>query len=482
MVNTRKMLDIGLFITGNPVGHGVAKFSSGYDLQGTWSHSESVPVDSGFLHYDLQIWGPKERVLEMKNLILTNKTSEITQLDGKFDNDDPIYYTLVARSLSESNNSPHAPVIRPMEMHSDNGAPDFRTFMNDTLSAFAWSFNHSYDIPVEPFKLSGSLNLAHERFSCPGSDVAPEGSLDVDIQASADVKLGWGIVLAGRLWPARVDEIGVFLRPDFDIDGVLNVIAKADGTFNVGPFPIFSYLPGGLHIPGILTIGPLFQVKVRAIITPSTNLDATIGLGYKSPARNLFFPHRQDVNEQGPIEKKHTPLRVAVAQGGVGNIEAHLIPTVTFGISALGGLAEALVYWNVDGSSTLSLTPSSHETCVDLKAGVRLGMGAVGNLPHIGNSGNGTWVEVSQELAKWGWDLYEDCISAENHLNRATVSSEPQMVLSGDGPSALGDVHLLDQDEISGQLTCLPADIHDPQDVFNGILEGTRQMLSYESS
>ncbi|TFK48073.1 hypothetical protein OE88DRAFT_600240 [Heliocybe sulcata] len=224
----------------------------------------------------------------------------------------------------------------------------------------------------------------------------------------------------------------------------------------------------------ILTIRPVFEVDIRAIITPSTNLDASIGLGYKSPGRDLFFPPRQDRDQQVPVEKKQTPLRVAVAKGGAGQIEAHVIPKVTLGISALGGLAEAFVYWDVDGSSSLSVTPSWSETCVDLKAAVRLELGAVGNLPGIGNDGNGTYVQINNELARWDWDLYQDCIADQNHLGDGPmVPVSAQIVLGGGDLFGQENAPTLDSDGISGQLQCLPAGTLGPQEVLDRILNGT---------
>lgn len=59
-------------------------------------------------------------------------------------------------------------------------------------------------------------------------------------------------------------------------------------------------------------------------------------------------------------------LSVTPDTSAKGTVEAHLIPVIDLGLSALGGLAKATVFLDLDASASLTLTLDAHsKTVVD---------------------------------------------------------------------------------------------------------------------
>ena len=54
-------------------------------------------------------------------------------------------------------------------------------------------------------------------------------------------------------------------------------------------------------------------------------------------------------------------LSVQPSATATGTVEAHLIPSINFGVSAFGGTTEAEIFVNIDGSSSVTLSASAQE-------------------------------------------------------------------------------------------------------------------------
>jgi len=94
-----------------------------------------------------------------------------------------------------------------------------------------------------------------------------------------------------------------------------------------------------------------------------------VNLAYKITNGQLIFPPNAQFPGGGGFTPADAPLKISVSPNvqAEAKLEAHVIPTVDVGIDALGGLAQATIFLNLDASATLDLTvnASGNATVVD---------------------------------------------------------------------------------------------------------------------
>lgn len=114
----------------------------------------------------------------------------------------------------------------------------------------------------------------------------------------------------------------------------------------------------GLDIPGILTVGPSFKVDALTTATLDVDVDLQVGLSYNINNAKLFFPPSSQLQSGGDFAPGDTPLAISVSPSvqSSGTISAHLIPTIDLGLDALGGIASATVFLDLDASASLDLS------------------------------------------------------------------------------------------------------------------------------
>jgi len=100
-----------------------------------------------------------------------------------------------------------------------------------------------------------------------------------------------------------------------------------------------------------------------------------IGLKYTATNAQFAFPPN-DQAPSGEFIVNDTPLRLSVTPGvaAVGRLEAHLVPAIKLGLSALGDTVAANVFLNLDASAILQL---------GLEASVALPEVAVREVPEL---------------------------------------------------------------------------------------------------
>jgi hypothetical protein len=86
--------------------------------------------------------------------------------------------------------------------------------------------------------------------------------------------------------------------------------------------------------------------------------DMVVNVAYKIENAAFAFPPNSKLPSSGAPTMKDSPLSLSVSPSvtAKGSFSAHLIPEINFGISALGNVAKATVFLNLDSSATLGMT------------------------------------------------------------------------------------------------------------------------------
>ncbi|KAJ3482999.1 hypothetical protein NLI96_g6615 [Meripilus lineatus] len=242
-------------------------------------------------------------------------------------------------------------------------------WIKEVLSGFAFNYTRSNTLP--PISVQKAFTPFDQSISCPNFTA----EVRIDVSASAVAEISYGIAAVGKLIPPELTEFGIFAGLDAELDGNLKLASTATALIDTGVVTVFQQGIPGLDIPGILSIGPVFKVNVEANGTADANVDLDVDLSYTVSNAKIFFPP-QHGSSSGGFTPADTNLKLSVAPNASlqGAIEGHVIPTIEFGLSALGGIAKASIDLNLDTSANLDLslqaTSNSFAGCIDLSGGL----------------------------------------------------------------------------------------------------------------
>lgn len=231
---------------------------------------------------------------------------------------------------------------------------------------------------LKPIEFNKAFTLVDETLNCPPI----QGRLKVDVDAKGNAAASINVAAEGTIIPPKVKDFAVTANLDGAIDGVINVAAGLTGRLDSGLIKLIEVGIPGLSFPGILTIGPSFRVDARATAALDMNADLKVGISYKLDNAVLVFPaDSKKAQQQGSSFKVgDTPLKLAVVPSvkATGLVEAHLIPSLNLGISALAGLADARVFLELDASAAMKLEVEGRAAAV---ASVNLAQSSPAALP-----------------------------------------------------------------------------------------------------
>ncbi|KAL6305714.1 hypothetical protein BKA93DRAFT_211137 [Sparassis latifolia] len=236
-------------------------------------------------------------------------------------------------------------------------------------SSFGWvqqslnnisQFSKNVSENVPPINVQKQGVLFNESIACPAIGNIPPFAADVAvaIDAQVDATLQYGVAVSGTLVPPEMSEFGLFAGLSGSIDGTLIANATAATTLTTGIIPLLQVGIPVLDIPGILTIGPTFELNVEATAMLDVDLNLAVGLNYNISNAELYFPPSSNSATSGGIfmpGDTNVQLSASPNVTSQTTLTAHLIPTVAFGINALSGVAQATVDLDLDASVTLDL-------------------------------------------------------------------------------------------------------------------------------
>ncbi|KAH9167921.1 hypothetical protein EDB89DRAFT_1994780 [Lactarius sanguifluus] len=223
----------------------------------------------------------------------------------------------------------------------------------------------------------------------------PTASLSLDVDAAVHAEVSLGAVATGTLVPPKISEFGLTLGLDGNIDALFSIKANLTGHVSSGAIPIFQIGIPGLSFPGILEIGPEFKVTGEVDVDLAlTNFGTDVRVTYNlSDVAAIFPPQHYETGgafKQGTSEVTVSAAPDITDAGASATVTGHLIPQIDIGLSALGGIASATVFLNLDASTSLKVSASvdgSHgnktaaparaaQACVDANADLAVNLGA----------------------------------------------------------------------------------------------------------
>ncbi|KAF9813361.1 hypothetical protein IEO21_05653 [Rhodonia placenta] len=203
---------------------------------------------------------------------------------------------------------------------------------------------------VPPITIDKEETLFNQPVDC-DTDVTIDGvsvtscSLQVGMDVNANVSAFYGVSVSGSVVPPKLDDLTLF-----------TVATPSVELFQVG-------IPG-LDIPGILSIGPTFQVDAQGIVNVAADLNTAVGFTYNLNNTELFFPPAYGQSSTGDVSSGNAFLQLSTAPYTPANasLTAELVPSIAFGIDVLDGTAKATISLDLNTFATLELSGEGNVT------------------------------------------------------------------------------------------------------------------------
>ncbi|KAM5542321.1 hypothetical protein V8D89_004194 [Ganoderma adspersum] len=291
-----------------------------------------------------------------------------------------------------------------------------------------------------PLNAAKNHPLFDKSISCPQKGKVPgfTGKVKASIDAKVTGTVHYGVAASGTLVPPKLDDFGLFVGLDMDLLGTLALDATLTGSISTGQIPIFTTGIPGLDFPGLFSIGPTFTVNTEGTATLDADVSANVDIDYQIKGAELFFP------PQGKSTGAFTPgdsnVQLSVSPGVTshGQVAAHLIPTLSFGINALAGKAKATINLDVDGSAAVDLSlsaaakkattaaasTSSFGGCVDITSGLTVSASADAAFLKVFDK------STSVDLFKKSFDLFKKCFGSSPARRAYTGRAEREALLA----------------------------------------------------
>ncbi|KAJ7249854.1 hypothetical protein C8J57DRAFT_1139113 [Mycena rebaudengoi] len=212
------------------------------------------------------------------------------------------------------------------------------------------SIDKSKELP--PVDFNKNANLFKKSLSCPPITA----NVAVDVNAKAHAVVTVGVAASGTILPPKIKDFQIVSSLTADLNGDIHLVADLSGSLESPNLKLFEVGIPGLDFPGILSIGPTFQVNANAKATLDVNVDMTVGINYHVEKAQLFFPPKSGQRSTGAFSLGNTPLKLSAdtKASATGTVEAHVIPSINLGISALS-VVKATVFLNLDASAKMTL-------------------------------------------------------------------------------------------------------------------------------
>ncbi|KAJ7238335.1 hypothetical protein B0H12DRAFT_1137567 [Mycena haematopus] len=223
---------------------------------------------------------------------------------------------------------------------------------NAVSSANTVNINKSKALPAADF--SKQVSLFQTSLDCP--PITAEASVNLDATAHAVVTVG--VAASGTIVPPSITSFALLASLTADLTGQMVLKAELSGTLDSGNKLLFQTGIPGLDFPGILSLGPTFQVNARGTATAEVAADLTLGINYHVNGAKMSFPSGSQSG--GSFSLGDTPLKLSADTSveATTTIEAHIIPSINFGLSALD-VATANVALSLDASANMVLKVES---------------------------------------------------------------------------------------------------------------------------
>ncbi|KAJ7479731.1 hypothetical protein FB451DRAFT_1086295 [Mycena latifolia] len=210
-------------------------------------------------------------------------------------------------------------------------------------------------VTLDPVTFDKSVNLFNTSTDC--GPVSAKLSVDLDANANAQPTLT--VAVQGTLSPFALAKFQAVAGMTAHVQGTLTVGAELSGHVDSGQIPLFNAGIPGFDFPGVLTVGPSFQVNAQFVGDVDIQLDMTVGINFDVNNAQLSFPPDDSTKpDSNAFSIGDTPLSLSASPSvtATGSLTAHLIPSLNIGLTVLGGkVANANIFLALDTSAALIL-------------------------------------------------------------------------------------------------------------------------------
>ncbi|KAI0364910.1 hypothetical protein BV20DRAFT_973864 [Pilatotrama ljubarskyi] len=348
------------------------------------------------------------------------------------------------------------------------------SWIDDTLAGlaqvhanFLGDFNKNIT-GSSPLNFEKDFPLFDKQISCPqkGNVPAFSGEVKVDLDGKVDGTVNYGVAVAGSVIPPEISEFGLFVGLDATITGTLGLGATLTGIISTGKIPLFEVGIPELDFPKIFTIGPTFSVNAEATASLDANVDMDVDLAYDVKGMQLFFPPGGN-SQAGSFTPGDSNVKLSVSPNVTahGQVAAHLIPSLAFGISAIDDKVKATINLDLDSDAALdlSLTAAAEAStstkgndagtafggCVDITSGLAVTAGADADFFSLFKKG------TSVTLFQHTFDLFKKCFGSTSARRAYTGRAARAALLARDDgvacpSSLLGSVASVVEEKVAG--------------------------------
>nr|VWP02189.1 Nucleosome assembly protein 1 [Ganoderma boninense] len=297
-----------------------------------------------------------------------------------------------------------------------------------------------------PLDFEKTVPLFDQSISCPQQGKIPgfSGEAKVSLDAKVTGTVHYGVAATGTVVPPKLDEFGLFVGLDMDLLGTLGLDTTLTGSISTGTIPLFTTGIPGLDFPGLFSIGPTFTVNAEGTATLDADITTDVDIDYQIKGAQLFFPP-DGGKSSGAFTPGDSNVQLSVSPGVTshGQVAAHLIPTLSFGINALAGEAKATINLEVDGDAAVDLSlsadakksttvkgtapaasTSSFGGCVDITSGLAVTASADADFLSIFDK------STSVNLFQKSFDLFKKCFGSSAARRTYTGRAEREALLA----------------------------------------------------
>ncbi|KAL0959108.1 hypothetical protein HGRIS_014405 [Hohenbuehelia grisea] len=229
------------------------------------------------------------------------------------------------------------------------GIPDF---IEKAFADFS-SFDKEILASLQPVSFNAKIPLFEEKLDCGPVAAFVRG----EAAAKGSITVALGLAATGKIVPPTISSLGVFTRINGEVEGSLKLSAQVAGTLASKEKLLYSAGLPGLSFPGIITLGPSFQLLTQGSATLDVNMDVTAAFNYKMNDLQVFFPPSSKKQHVVGIEplKSYSRLSVGPSVSSTGRVEAHIMPRLALGLVGPGGIAKANLFVELDASTAVSV-------------------------------------------------------------------------------------------------------------------------------
>ncbi|EED79961.1 predicted protein [Postia placenta Mad-698-R] len=280
-------------------------------------------------------------------------------------------------------------------------------------------------------------SLFNETLTCispnvKGATVDCDISLGVSVQAN--VTALFGVELNGTIIPPNVTDFSMYAGLDGYLDGAMLVNASAEATFSTGSVLLLEVGLAGLDVPDILTLGPSIQVSTEAIAVLDVDFSAAVGLNYTFDKAMFYFNAPPNHTSSGEFGSAIPIVNISAVEASTNaSVTVKLVPSLLFGLTALGDKVESAINFDMETFATLELSlgtesisgcgNSANKTskgCLDVLGGVDVSANVEGNFFDLFQD------QAGVSLYSKTFDAYQRWMSRRHWTARRSLPLLPQ--------------------------------------------------------